>query len=197
MSSKRSGHRYFRSKELAPIEILDPAIERALDYKYVDNVQVAEAYEIRQQVYRLGVPEPAWRCLATVSGIDKDKIYSAAAEVYDYRRFSRPPKMLVPFMRRIISSFTDEQWRGMATVPIVPIRRLPNSFRPWTFAAHDPTSREAHEFARTLTAEPYVMYQADRAVIARLLAEVFLSKMEIPVRRRKGKTPKNKGKRSE
>lgn len=172
---------------------MDPVIGAILDKGYVDNVQVAEAYEIREQVYKLGAPEPAWRCLSTLPGINRDVIFNVAAEVYDYKRFEKPPKLLVPFIKRIIPCFTDEQWRGMATIPIVPIKResADSSDAYWAFAAHDPTSRQAHEYAFSLVGKEYVLYQSDRAIIARLLAEVFLSKMEIPSRR---KNPRRKRK---
>ena len=189
MSFKRSGRRHFRSKSLKPIEMLDPVIGAILDREYVDNVQVAEAYEIREQVYKLGTPEPAWRCLTTLPGIERDIVYSIAAEVYDYKKFDKPAKLLVPFIKRIIPCFTDEQWRGMATVPLVPIKRASLNAKDmyWAFAAHDATSPHAHEFARTLAGKEYVLFQSDRAIIARLLAEVFLSKMEMPPRRRRKK----------
>ena len=188
MSSQRFGRRYYRSKALSPLGMPDPVIEIALEEKHVDHVQVAEAYEIRQQVYNLGAPEPAWRCLTTLPGVDRDYIYKAAAEAYDYKRFTTSPKLLVSFIRRIVPCFTDEQWRGMSTIPLVPIKRTHTDSRKWSFAAHDPTSRHTHEFAHSLVGSSYVLYQADRAVIARLLAEVFLSKMELPGRRRRDRS---------
>jgi len=187
MSSRRSGRRFFRSKSLYPLEIMDPVIDAILDREYVDNVQIAEAYEIRQQVYQLGAPEPAWRCLTTLPGMDRDIIFRIAAEVYDYKRFETPAKELVPFIKRIVPCFTDEQWRGMATIPVVPIKRKAenNTELYWVFAAHDPTSKQAHDFTQSLVGKEYVLYQSDRAIIARLLAEVFLSKMELPPKKRK------------
>ena len=192
MSSRRSGRRFFRSKSLAPIEVLDPVIDAILDKNYVDNVQVAEAYEIRQQVYQMGAPEPAWRCLTTLPGMDRDVIYRIAAEVYDYKRFETPAKELVPFIKRIVPYFSDEQWRGMATIPVVPVRRKVenNTELYWVFAAHDATSKHAHEFVHSLVGRDYVLLQSDRAIIARLLAEVFLSKMEIPPRKRSSRKKK-------
>ena len=189
MSSRRSGRRFFRSKSLYPLEIMDPVIDAILEREYVDNVQIAEAYEIRQQVYQLGAPEPAWRCLTTLPGMDRDVIYRIAAEVYDYKRFETPAKELVPFIKRIVPCFTDEQWRGMATIPVVPIKRqLERKTEDyWVFAAHDPTSKQAHDFAYSLVGKEYVLYQSDRAIIARLLAEVFLSKMELPPNKRNSK----------
>lgn len=175
---------FFRSPAARPPEMLDPVVEEALIRQVVTNKQVADAWLKRRTMYRSGKYHPVWRWLAEQEDVDRDEIFRIAAKEYDYKRLDLPLEDLKVFVSRIIPCFSAEQWNTLLRVGLVPVRRTSPrgiSFL-WNFAANDPTQKSIHHVARQLVGSHYELYQADRKLVATLLGEVYLIKMELPGR---------------
>ncbi len=169
---------------LNPPELQDPVIEEALARKLVNSKQVADAWLKRKIMYRMGEHHPVWRWLAEHKDVNGEEIYRIATEVYDYKRLTIPADELKAFLQRIIPCFSEDQWKTMLRVGLIPVKR--NTQRGisslWNFAANDPTSRHIHILAQQYVGKNYELYQADRSLLTTLFAEVYLTKMELPRR---------------
>ena len=133
-------------------------------------------------MYRKGIRHPAWRWLAEEPGVDREAIYAIGARSYDYRSLSMSVGLLQAFVRRIVPCFTDEQWRLMLRVGVIPVKRISQRgiTGNWDFAANDPTSKIVHAVVQQLAGkQSYELFYAERTCIAALFTEVCLTKMEL------------------
>ena len=165
-----------------PPDILDPVVEEALTRKLVTNKQVADAWLKRKTMYQFGKFHPVWRWLAQQRDVDGEELFRIAARQYDYKQLGQPINELKSFLQRIVPCFSDEQWKAMLRVEMIPVKRLSKRgiSEHWNFAANDPTSKSVHTVARQCVDAHYQIYQADRKTLAGLFAEVYLTRMELP-----------------
>ncbi|MFK7848983.1 MAG: hypothetical protein AB8G77_27090 [Rhodothermales bacterium] len=172
----------FRFSTSNPPEILDPVVEEALVRKLVNSKQVAEAWLKRRTMYGMGKQHPVWRWLANQDDVDGEALRVVAAKCYDYKCLDVTVDHLKGFVQRIIPCFTDDQWKVMVRVGLIPVKRTSQRgiSTLWNFAANDPTAKAVHNIARQCVGRHYELIQADRKSIASLFAEVYLSKMELP-----------------
>ncbi len=173
----------------SPPDMLDPVVEEALSRKLVSNRQVADAWLKRKTMFRAGKQHPVWRWLAEQDGVDGEAILNIAAQCYDYLPLDVPFEDLKVFVHRIIPCFSQDQWKVMLRTGIIPVKRTtPKGISSvWNFAASDPTSKAVHNIVQQYVGKNYVLFQADRKLIARLFAELYLTQMELP--RKPGGTP--------
>lgn len=162
--------------------MLDHVVEEALSRRLVTNKQIADAWLKRKTMYRKGVRHPVWRWLAEQQGVDREAIYAIGARSYDYRSLDLSLDVLQPFVRRIVPCFTDEQWRIMLRVGVIPVKRTSQRgiTGAWDFATNDPTSKTVHAVVQQLAGkQSYELFHAERKVVAALFTEVCLTKMEL------------------
>ena len=164
--------------------MLDPVVEEALLRKIVSNKQVADAWLKRRTMYSAGKYHPVWRWLAEQEDVDRDEIFRIAAKEYDYRRLDLPVEDLKIFVGRIIPCFSDDQWNVLLRMGLVPVRRTSQRgiSTLWNFATNDPTGKGVHNVAKQMVGSQYELFQADRSLVATLLGEVYLIKMEMPAK---------------
>ena len=172
----------FRFSASRPPEMLDPVVEEALAKKLVNSKQVADAWLKRRTMYDMGKHHPVWRWLASQEQVDGEALLEIASKCYNYRCLELPFEKLKGFVQRIIPCFSDDQWKVMVRVGLIPVKRASQRgiSTLWNFAANDPTSKPVHNIVQQFVGKNYELVQAERKLIASLFAEVYLSKMELP-----------------
>ena len=165
-----------------PPDMMDPVVEEALHRKLVTNKQVADAWLKRKSMYRFGKFHPVWRWLAQQEGVDGEELFRIAAHEYDYKQLGKPITEMKSFLQRVVPCFSEEQWKAMLRVELIPVKRFSKQKHSllWNFAANDPTSKAVHAVARQCVGVNYEIYQTDRKTLAALFAEVYLTKLELP-----------------
>ncbi len=165
-----------------PPDVPDRVLEHLLGENLLTNNDVATAYRKRRALHALGSTPPVWRLLALNPGLDKEQIYETAAEVYGYKKVAVSRTELIAFVRSIVDRFSEMQWRRLGMLGVVPVGKVESDQYPtrWVFGTFDPTIREAHQLARDSSANHYEMQYVSHALVAELIAEVFLTRLEKP-----------------
>lgn len=155
-----------------------------LEQGFATAEQIKAAHDKQRAMANLGVRHPVWRWLALQHDVESDLVYRAAAETYGYAPLKASADELTVFVRRIVASFSADQWRKMGMAGVVPVRRTEasNDASHWCFAAIDPTSRQVHRIVKHAVGNDYTLYYAERNLIVSLLIEVYLITMELPRR---------------
>ena len=171
-----------------PPELLDPVVEEALLREIVTPKQVADAWLKRKAMYYMGKHHPVWRWLAEQNGVDREEVIAIAARCYDYKPLEVPLDTLKNFVQRISPCFTEEQWKVMLRLRIIPVKRsAPRGIsNMWNFAANDPTSKIFHTTVYQYVGNNYELFHTNRQLIASLFAERYLTQMELPRKRASG-----------
>jgi hypothetical protein len=165
-----------------PPDVHDTVRETLIARNLVTKGDIAAAYRKRRALHALGSTQPVWRILALNPALDKEKIYTVAAEVLGYKTAAGDRLDLIPFVRSIVRRFSEAQWRKLGMLGVVPVGTIESDRYPtrWVFGTFDPSIREAHQLARDCSANHYEMRYLSHALVAELIAEVFLSRLERP-----------------
>lgn len=165
-----------------PPDVQDRVCDALVSHQVVHQGDVAAAYRKRRALHTLGSTQPVWRILALNPALDKERIYAIAADLHGYKPVRTDRMALIQFVRGIVSRFSEVQWRKLGMLGVVPVGTIESPKYPtrWIFATFDPTIREAHRLARDCSANHYEMRYLSHATVAELIAEVFLTRLELP-----------------
>jgi hypothetical protein len=165
-----------------PPDVHDKVCEDLVSRNVINGGDVAAAYRKRRALHALGSTQPVWRILALNPALDKEQIYATAADMHGYKTVQTDRLELIQFVRRIVDRFSELQWRKLGMLGIVPIGTIESPRYPtrWVFGTFDPTIREAHQLARDCSANHYEMRYLSHGLVAELIAEVFLTRLELP-----------------
>lgn len=184
MNSNHSFGQFRLSNQTKSGKDIHIVLDFLLDQGFATAEQIKEAREKQQAMAGHGIRHPVWRWLALQQGVNSDHVYRAAAESYGYAPLKASADELTLFVRRIVASFSADQWRKMGMAGVVPVRRteVSDAASHWCFAAIDPTARQVHRVINQGVGDEYTIYHAERSLIVSLLIEVYLITMELPRR---------------
>ncbi|MEZ4699341.1 MAG: hypothetical protein R2834_03340 [Rhodothermales bacterium] len=165
-----------------PPDVQDKVCEELISRRLVNQGDVAAAYRKRRALHTLGSTQPVWRIMALNPALDKEQIYAIAADMHGYKTVSASRLDLIQFVRSIVDRFSEMQWRKLGMLGVVPVGTIESDLYPtrWVFGTFDPTIREAHQLARDCSANHFELRYLSHATVAELIAEVFLTRLELP-----------------
>lgn len=111
--------------------------------------------------------------------IDREVVFSEAARVHGFETASPLPDRVLGFLRDRRGAFSDEQWKRLCALRILPLPGEAGSGARWTFATHDPTRPEVEPLLNTLV-DVYTLQYASEVSVHRLLTDAFPQWSEQP-----------------
>lgn len=157
-------------------EIRDRVAIMLVFYELIRPERLAKAWAYWESLDR----KPAdtfWRYLATLNGVDQDRIYEIAAEAYAFPTAVINRNEALAFLRDRCGVFTEEAWkrlRGLCLIPVAQESEAGSSRVRWIFATHDPSRPTVVRAIRELGLDAYELRFAPRTAIDPLLAHTRL-----------------------
>jgi type IV pilus assembly protein PilB len=146
------------------------------------KIERKHAYESYLEWRKHGLQDQLWRTVAGHPDVDPDLIFSAAAEIYAFKRANvgdgRPDH---EFVKRTLASFSSEQQEQMFLLRLLPFEYEIDPERgalKLVFATPDPTKPETLKFTQELNLEHFDIYYAPPSQLEPLMIELFPRKNE-------------------
>jgi hypothetical protein len=181
----------FMNRRVVDREPLAPVLPATVFRDRVVRLALAEGLVTREEVdaawaefAEADVPRGArlWRHIAYRRPTSREALYSLAARIYGFEEVGISVSDVIAFVRRVKGRFSEEQWKEMSSLRIVPIGfedvGAPDSSR-MLFACSDPMRIEVNNFLSTLSVRSFVLRYASSTsvdyVLDRVLPVLFSS----------------------
>lgn len=161
------------------LELCDRVAVMLIFNQIVRGEQVEETWRRWHQTAPEERPAAFWRMLLHHPEIDREAVFNEAARVHGFETVNPSPDRVLGFLRDRRDAFSDEQWKRLCALSILPLPTQAGSGAGWTFATHDPNRPEVEPFLGTLV-EAYTLRYASEASVHRLLADAFPQWRERP-----------------
>ena len=170
------------ANEFSALENLrDRVVIMLLFNEVVQVEQVEQAWRAWRTLQKQGKNEALWRILAGQPGIDRDRVFAEAADVYVFKKVEITASSAVSYLRGVKKKYTKEQWAEMDRLGVVPTGqedhlRWSDEEPRFLFATHDPTRPEVHNLMQGLNLERFELHYAPESLLRSLMEEAFPSR---------------------
>ena len=167
--------------EFDPINLRDRVVIKLLFDQVVRIEQVQDAWRKWRARKMAGETEDLWRVLAEDSGLDREKIFAEAANIYAFKKCPISQSDMQAFLNTSWDRFEKEQWQEFAKLYVLPVAAGVESSGgelQWIFVTHDPLRAVVNQFLRSLKFKRYEIYYVPESVIRGLIEESILNKNE-------------------
>ena len=139
--------------------------------------QVEQAWKAWRTLQKQGQSEALWRILAAQPGIDRERIFAEAADVYVFKKAEISTAGVVSYLQSVKGKYAGERWEEMNRLCVLPIGQEDHlrgdEETRFFFATYDPTRPEVHSLMQKLGLERFKIHYAPEAVLRSLMEEAF------------------------
>ncbi len=167
--------------EFDPINLRDRVVIKLLFDQVVRIEQVQDAWKKWRARKVAGETQDLWRVLAEDPGLDREKIFAEAANIYAFKKCPISKADMQAFLNNSWDRFEKEQWQEFARLYVLPVAAgVENSGGElqWIFVTHDPLRAVVNQFLRSLKFKRYEIYYVSESVIRELIDASILNKNE-------------------
>ncbi len=158
-----------------PLELRDRVVIMLLFKELIRVDQVEKAWRKWKKMADGGSGESLWRVLAEEQGVEAERVYAEAAEVYAFKKASLSRSAAVAFIQENRNRFAEAQWAQLRDIPLMPIGKDYPQGREerWIFATHDPTNPEVGKVIHSLRLTSVEIRYMARSAISSIISDAF------------------------
>ncbi len=170
-----------RASNFSPLELRDRVVIMLLFKELVRVEQVEQAWVRWKKMAEAGSSEPLWRLLAQEKGVEAERVYAEAAEVYAFKRAVISTRAAATFIKDNQKHFTEGQWLMLRDNGILPVSKEAQGGRgeeKWILAANDPARPEVGRVLQKLGITSFELRYLSAAAVQEIAREAFPRKNE-------------------
>jgi type IV pilus assembly protein PilB len=158
----------------SPLDLRD-RVAIMLLFKQIVTIEQVESVWSEQKQQPVDKREQLWRMLTRQPGVDRDKVYAEAAEVYAFGAYDVDMENALEVIASLRKKIKEIDWQMLRRVGLIPVAqaRQPDGTPRYIFGAYDPTHPEIQRYARSQRVGHIEVVYVSEATINALIIEAF------------------------